>query len=66
MIEDDHVVSNLRENDPFILIFFREIEEGNNSSDTDIDNFFIKVSTTSPFPLEYREYTDIFSESEVR
>ncbi len=66
MIEDDHVALNLKENNPFILVFSREIEKGNNNSDTDIDNFFIKTSTTSPLPLEYREYTDIFSKSEAR
>src|SRR6266536_3187649 len=66
MIEDDHIVLNLGENDLFILIFFREIEEGNNSSDIDIDNFFMGVSAISPLPLEYGEYVDIFSESEVR
>ena len=47
-------------------MFPREVEEGNNSFDIDIDNSFIRVSTTSPFPSEYGEYTDIFSESEVR
>ncbi len=39
MIEDDYVALNLGENDPFILVFLREVEEGNNSSDIDIDNF---------------------------
>jgi len=66
IIEDNHIASNLRENNPFILIFPKKIEEGNNSSDIDIDNFFIKISTTSPLPLEYREYINIFSESEAR
>ncbi len=47
-------------------MFFREIEEGNNNSDTDIDNFFIKVSTISPLLSKYEEYADIFSESEAR
>ncbi len=66
MIEDDHIASNLKKNNPFILIFPREIEEGNNNSNTDIDNFFIRVSTISPLPLKYGEYIDIFSESEAR
>ncbi len=35
------------------MIFFKKVEEGNNNSDIDIDNFFIKVS-------------DVFSESEAR
>ncbi len=47
-------------------MFFKEIEEENNSSDINIDNFFIGVSATSPLLLEYREYVDIFSESEAR
>ncbi len=47
-------------------MFSREVEEGNNSFDTDIDNFFIKVSVISPLSSEYREYIDIFSESEAR
>jgi len=66
MIENNHIASNLRENNPFILIFPKKIEEENNNSDTDIDNFFIKVFTISPLFLEYREYVDVFSESEVR
>ena len=66
MIEDNYIALNLGENDPFILIFFREVEEGNNSFDIDIDNFFIGVSAISPLFLEYREYIDIFFESEVR
>ncbi len=66
MIEDDHIVSNLRKNDLFILIFFREIEEGNNNFDINIDNFFIRVSTISPLLLEYEEYIDVFSKSEAR
>ncbi len=44
IIENNHVASNLKKNNPFILIFPRKIEEGNNNSDTDIDNSFIKVS----------------------
>ena len=66
MIEDDYIALNLKKNDPFILIFSKEIEERNNSSDTDINNSFIKVSTTSPLLLEYGEYVDIFSESKAR
>ena len=66
MIEDNHIALNLEENDPFILIFSKKIEEGNNSSDTDTDNSFIKASTTSPLPSKYREYTNIFSKSEAR
>ncbi len=66
MIEDNHIVSNLKKNDLFILIFFREIEEGNNNFDINIDNFFIRVSTISPLLLEYEEYIDIFSKSEAR
>ena len=66
MIEDNHIVSNLGENDPFILIFSREIEEGNNNSDINTDNFFIKISTTSPLFSEYKKYINIFSESEAR
>ena len=66
MIEDDYIVSNLKENNPFILIFFREVEEGNNNSDIDIDYSFIKASATSPPPSKYGEYVDIFSKSEVR
>ncbi len=66
MIEDDHVALNFRENDLFILVFPREVKKGNNNSDIDIDNSFIKVSTISPLFLEYREYIDIFFESEAR
>jgi len=66
IIEDDYVVLNFKENDLFVLIFFREIEEGNNSFDIDIDNFFMVVFTISPLPSEYRKYIDIFFESEVR
>src|SRR6266536_1886467 len=66
MIEDDYVVLNLEENDLFVLVFFREVEEGNNSSDIDIDNFFIGVSAISPLLLEYGEYVDIFFKSEAR
>ena len=66
MIENNYIASNLRENGPFILIFPKEIEEGNNNSDTDTDNFFIKVSTISPLLSKYEEYADIFSESEAR
>ncbi len=66
MIEDNYVILNLGENDPFILVFSREVEEGNNSSDININNFFIEVSTIFSFPSKYREYVDIFSESEVR
>ena len=66
IIEDNHIALNFRENDPFILVFFREVEEGNNNFDINIDNFFIKVSTIFPLLLEYGEYVDVFSESEVR
>ena len=66
IIEDNYIVLNFKENDPFILIFLKKIEEGNNSSNIDIDNFFIKVSTTSPLPLKYKEYIDIFSKSKAR
>ncbi len=66
MIEDDYVVLNLGENDLFVLVFSREIEEGNNNSDTDIDKFFIETSAISPLLLEYRKYVDIFFESEAR
>jgi len=66
MIEDNHIALNLRKNDLFILIFFKKIEEGNNNSDTDIDNFFIKISAISPLSSEYGEYIDVFSESEAR
>ncbi len=48
VIEDDYVVSNLGGNESFVLVFFREIEEGNNSSDIDIEYFFIGVSAISP------------------
>ncbi len=66
IIEDNYITLNFKENDPFILIFSKKIEEGNNNSDINIDNFFIKISIISPLLLEYREYTDIFSKSEVR
>jgi len=66
MIEDDHIASNLKKNNPFILVFLREIEEGNNNSDTNINNSFIKVFIIFPLPLEYEKYTDIFSKSEAR
>jgi len=66
IIEDDHIALNLEKNNLFILIFSKKIEEGNNSSDTDTDNSFIKVSTTSPLSLEYGKYADIFSKSEAR
>ena len=66
MIEDDHIASNLKKNNPFILIFPREIEEGNNNSNTDIDNFFIRVSTISPLFSEYKKYVDVFSKSKAR
>ncbi len=66
IIEDDYIALNLGENDLFILIFFREIEEGNNSFDINIDNFFIGVSAISPLSSEYGEYVDIFSKSEAR
>ncbi len=42
MIEDNYIVLNFKKNNLFVLEFFREIEEGNNSSDIDIDNFFYK------------------------
>ena len=60
IIEDDHVVLNLRKNDPFVLVFSSEVEEGNNNSDIDIDNSFIRVFATFPLLLEYREYIDVF------
>ena len=66
IIEDNYVVLNLGKNNPFILIFSKKIKKGNNNFDINIDNFFIKVSAIFPFPSEYREYADIFSESEVR
>ncbi len=66
MIEDGHIASNLKKNNLFILIFPKEIEEGNNNSNTNTDNSFIKASTTSPLPSEYREYIDIFFKSEAR
>jgi len=66
MIEDDYIVLNLRKNNPFILIFSKKIEEGNNNSDINIDNSFIKISAIFPLPSEYREYADIFSESEIK
>ncbi len=66
IIEDNHIASNLEENDPFILIFPKKIEEGNNNSDINIDNSFIRISATSPLPLKYRKYADIFSKSKIR
>ena len=66
IIKDNYIVLNLRENNLFVLIFFREIEEGNNSFDINIDNFFIRVFIISPLLSEYGEYTNIFSESEAR
>ncbi len=66
IIEDGYIALNLEENDFFILIFSKEIEEGNNNSDINTDNSFIRVSITSPLPLEYGEYIDIFFESEAR
>ncbi len=66
IIEDNHIASNFKENNPFILIFPKEIEEGNNNSDIDINNSFIEISAISPLPSEYREYTDIFFKSEAR
>ena len=66
MIENNHVALNLGENDPFILVFPREVEEGNNNFDIDIYNFFIEISIIFPLFSEYREYVDIFFESEVR
>ena len=66
MIEDNHIALNLEKNNLFVLIFFKKIEKGNNNSDTDIDNSFIGVSIISPLLSEYREYIDIFSESEAR
>jgi len=66
IIENNHIALNFGENDLFILIFLKEVEEGNNSSDTDINNFFIKTSTTSPLPSKYKEYADIFSKSEAK
>ncbi len=52
MIEDNYIVLNFGENDLFVLVFSREVEEGNNSFDIDIDNFFIGVSAI--FPLFFR------------
>src|SRR6266536_6610665 len=66
MIEDNHIASTLTKNDPFVLIFSKKIEKRNNNSDIDTNNSFIKVFTTSPLLSKYREYTDIFSESETR
>ncbi len=66
IIEDDHVVLNLRKNDPFVLVFSSEVEEGNNNSDIDIDNSFIRVSAISPLSSEYREYIDVFFKLEAR
>ena len=62
MIEDNYIVLNFGENDLFVLVFSREVEEGNNNSDIDIDNSFIKISTISPLFLEYKEYVDVFFE----
>ncbi len=61
MIEDNYIALNLKKNNPFILIFPKKIEEENNSSDTNINNSFIKISTISPLPLEYEKYINIFS-----
>jgi len=66
MIEDNYIVLHLKKNNPFVLVFFREVEEGNNNSDIDINNFFIKASTISSLFLEYKKYVDIFFKSEVR
>ncbi|SRR6266498_991040 len=66
MIEDNYIVLNFKKNDPFILIFFKKVEEGNNSFDIDINYSFIKVFTTSPLPFKYGEYTNIFFKSEAR
>ncbi len=66
IIENNYVALNFRENDLFVLVFFREIEEENNNFDTDINYFFIRVSTTFPLFSEYREYINIFSKSKVR
>ena len=66
IIENNHIVSNLKKNDLFVLIFSKKIEKENNNSNINIDNFFIKISTISPLPSEYREYIDIFFKSEAR
>ena len=66
MIEDNYIVLNLKKNDPFVLVFFREVEEGNNNFVIDIDNFFIEISAISPLFLKYEEYVDVFFESEAR
>ncbi len=66
MIEDNYIVLNLKKNNSFVLVFFKEFEEGNNNFDTDIDNFFIEVFAISSLPLKYRKYTDVFFKSEVR
>ncbi len=66
MIEDNYIASNLIKNDLFILIFPRKFEEGNNNFDTDINNFFIEVSTISLLSLKYKEYINVFSKSEAR
>jgi len=66
IIKNNYVVLNLGEDDLFILIFFKKVEEGNNNFDIDINYFFIKVFAISPLPLKYREYTDIFSKSKAR
>ncbi len=66
MIEDNYIILNLKKDDPFILIFFKEVEEGNNNSDIDINYFFIKIFTISPLLLEYEKYVDFFFKSEVK
>jgi len=52
MIEDDYIILNLGENNPFILIFSKKIEEGNNNSDINIDNFFYKNLCYLSAPLK--------------
>ena len=66
IIKNNYVVLNLKENDLFVLVFSKEVEEGNNSSDIDIDNFFIKISAISPLFSEYKKYVDVFSKSKAR
>ncbi len=66
MIEDNYIVLNLKKNNPFILMFPREIEKRNNNFDINIDNSFIEIFIISPLLSEYREYVDIFFESEAR
>ncbi len=66
MIEDNYIVLNLKENNPFILVFSKEIEEGNNSFDINIDNSFIGIFTIFPLFLEYEKYIDIFFKLKVR